>query len=363
MALNGPVVARPRLDAKLWGGDRLRRFGLGLDGPEPLGEALATAGESRLGDGEETLGDLVAAAPEAVAGERGLAATGGRPLFPLLVKLVDAGQVLSVQVHPDDEAARPLDRLGKTEAWHVLDAAPGAVLYAGMRPDVGVEEFAAACRAGEGGVGELLLRLPAVPGTTLLLPAGTMHALGAGVLVYEVQQPSEITYRVCDWARVAVDGRPRELHVEVGLAALDASLRPEPIAPLPLASGAGRRHLLAACRYFALERIALAAGERVTGSASASPQTLTCLRGALEVVAAEGAVTVPAGGTGVVPASIAEAAIRALAPAVALRSWVPDLAAEVVAPARAAGHGDEAIARLAGPLPDVRRAMAEAGGG
>src|SRR5688572_13371318 len=117
-----PLVVRPLLDAKPWGGQGLAAFGFELPPHEPVGEALLTAGEAVIATGPHqgrTLGELTQAAPEAVAGRVGLAATGGRPTFPLLVKLIEATAPLSIQVHPDDAAARRdrPDALGKTEAW------------------------------------------------------------------------------------------------------------------------------------------------------------------------------------------------------------------------------------------------------
>ncbi len=350
-----PLLLRPRLDLKPWGGRALERFGLALPPDESVGEAVATAADAVVAHGpwaEQALGDVIAADPAAFLGNRGLAVSGGRILFPLVVKFLDARENLSIQVHPDDEAARPHHRLGKTEAWHVLAADPGSWLYLGLRPDVAGDAFGDACREGTGAAAHCLRRIPAVPGTTVLLPAGTAHALGAGVVVYEIQQASDVTYRLHDWDRRDAAGQPRELHVDQGLAALHFPYRPERIAPIALATGAGRRHLLAACRVFALERIALAAGEEVTCPIG-SPQTLTCLRGSVIVETNGGSADLNAGETAVV-AAVTPCRLRAVAPAVLLRAWVPDLAADVIAPTRTSGADDEEIAALAGPLPDLR---------
>jgi mannose-6-phosphate isomerase len=329
----GPLVLTPRLDAKLWGGRRLEAFGLALPPGEAIGEAVVSAPEAAIDGGPlagRRLGEVVAERPEAALGLRGLRATGGRPLFPLLVKLIDANDDLSIQVHPDDEAAAAFDSLGKTEAWYVLAARPGGALFLGLRPGVGLNELAAASRAGTG-AGHLMRRVPAVPQTTVLMPAGTVHALGAGVVVYEVQQPSAITYRLDDWGRVDASGRPRELHVEAALAVADPSRWPEPIAPVAIPSAVGRRQLLVACPYFALERIALVAGEAAPLVAAESPQTVTVLHGGA-VVAADGReAALAAGQTAALLASAREASIRATAPTVLLRAWVPDEATTATA--------------------------------
>ena len=129
----------PRLDAKPWGGRKLERYGLDLPPGEAIGEALVTAGEAQVtaGDGVgQDLGALVQTDPAGRLGERARDAVSGRAIFPLLAKLIDAAENLSIQVHPDDEAARSRDRLGKTEAWHVLDAEPGGKLYLGLQEGV-----------------------------------------------------------------------------------------------------------------------------------------------------------------------------------------------------------------------------------
>ena len=352
-----PLPLRPRLDPKPWGGHGLTAFGFDLPPDEPIGEALLTAAEAVVETGPHagrTLGELTAGAPEQMIGRLGLRATGGRPLFPLLIKLIEATSHLSIQVHPDDvaAAAREGDKLGKSEAWHVLAARPGAELYLGLLPGTDSERFAAEVRAGAR-VAHRMRRLPPRPGTTVLIPAGTIHALGAGTVVYEVQQPSDITYRLDDWGRVDAAGRSRPLHLEQGLAVADAELRPSPTPPVELYSASGRRHLLVACRYFALERIALPSGGQIETAASASPQALTCLRGAVTVAAGAGAAMLGAGGTSVVPAQATPAHLAASAPAVVLRAWVPDLPMEVVAPARRSGATLDAITALGGETGDI----------
>jgi mannose-6-phosphate isomerase len=356
-----PFRVNPRLDPKPWGSRGLERFGFPLPSGVPIGEALITAGDARAygGDGVEThLEALVAADPVGVVGRRGLRLTANQPLFPLLVKLIDAAENLSIQVHPDDIAASAVGKLGKTEAWHILAAAPDAVLYLGLRTDVSIADFAACCNRG-GETAGLLRQIPAIPGTTLLIPAGTVHALGAGVLVYEVQQPSDLTYRLDDWGRVDAAGRPRELHVELGLSVIDAESRPEMISPVALDPGSTRR-LLAACRYFALEQLTLGTGDEETLELAApeSAQVLTCLTGEVVVTANDASISLAAGETMVLPAVLQSALLRAIAPAMLLRTWVPDLDAEILRPARIAQAPEVAIAALAGSLPDLGGAVA-----
>ena len=216
----------------------------------------------------------------------------------------------------------------------------------------------ATVRAERGGTADLLRGLAARPGETFLLPAGTAHALGAGIVVYEVQQPSDITYRLDDWGRLDAAGNPREMHVEAGLAAVNPAFVPEPIAAVALPSGTGRRELLAACRYFATERVMVPSGGVTRFTGVETPQVFTCLSGGGTVRAAGEREDLEAGGTVVVPAVAGSAELQATSPTMVLRSWVPDLLVEVIGPARAAGVGDEAIAALGGPSLDVRDAMA-----
>ena len=355
----GPLILTPRLDAKPWGGRRLAEFGFDLPPNEPIGEAVITAPEAIIAEGPHagrTLGDVVQDDPAAALGARGLIATSNRPLFPLLVKLIDAAEDLSIQVHPTDEFANAEDSLGKTESWHVLDAAPNGILYLGLRPDVTVDEMEEIAREG-GRTGGLMRRLSAKPNETVLIPAGTIHALGAGVLVYEIQQPSAITYRLDDWGRVDAAGKSRDLHIDQSVMVANGDYRPEFIAPVELHRPAGRSQMLTACRYFAVERIALGTGESVTHTSAESPQVFTCLRGGF-VIAADGIDSAMTNGqTAAILASSQSATIQATSPTVALRAWVPDLAANVVQPARASGANDDAIGHLGGPLADVRVAL------
>ncbi|MGI9255290.1 MAG: class I mannose-6-phosphate isomerase, partial [Thermomicrobiales bacterium] len=186
-----PLLLHPRLDAKPWGGARLASYGFALDaGPEPLGEALLSHGDSLV---ELSHGDLIKLStlsfidPGSFVGPMGPGVTGERDLFPLLVKFIDGMDDLSIQVHPDDLLARELgEPTGKTEAWHVLAAEPGAVLYLGIADGVDPAAFFAAAQSGDPATASMLRTVPAIPGMTVLLPAGAIHAIGRGVLLYEI---------------------------------------------------------------------------------------------------------------------------------------------------------------------------------
>ena len=350
-------IVEPRLDEKPWGGRRLEHYGFDLPPGVPIGEALVTAGDARISDGVGaggTLGDVVARNPATRLGPLASTAVSGRNIFPLLVKLIDASENLSIQVHPNDEQAQPLDRLGKTEAWHVLAAEPGAKLYIGLSEDISLEEFATAARKLDGSSSQQMRAVDAEPGMTILIPAGTIHALGAGVMVYEIQQPSDVTFRLDDWGRVDAQGRPREMHVDQGFQVGRAEMRPEMIDPVPLQSDIANRELLVACRYFALERIALTSEPPLMLPAAESPQVLTVLSGSVIVRNDDlEAELLPRHSAVIWPATEGSVAVEAKEPFVALRAWVPDLARDVVDAARRSGADDRDIAGIGAPLADV----------
>lgn len=227
-----PLLTDPILLEKVWGGGRLAQFGKAMPGAASVGESweiadLAETAASGAGGGAkrsvirngalagQTLADVRAAWGAALVGT-GSAGEG----FPLLVKLLDAKENLSVQVHPSPAyaAGHPEAHL-KTECWYVLDAAEGSVIYKGVKPGVTASDFRSAIEAGT--VPELLESVPAVVGEMHELPSGTVHALGAGVLVAEFQTPSDTTFRVYDWGRT-----DRELHVEQAMACIDFSPAP-----------------------------------------------------------------------------------------------------------------------------------------
>lgn len=263
-AVDAPLSLVPELRGRPWGGDRLRAWCPGARDEaagSPVGEAWLAGPKTRVAAGlwrGRTLADVAAALGPAFVGTAPFARYGAR--MPLLVKLLDAAVPLSVQVHPDDAYARRVTGaggdLGKTEAWWVLEAAPGAHVWWGFVRPVARAQVEAAIA--EGTIEDLLRRLDVARDDVVVNPAGTVHALGGGVLAYEVQQASDLTFRLYDHGRVGADGRPRELHVARGLAV--ARLTPgATVAPAPRAVAPGRTEL-ARTHAFVLERIATAAG-------------------------------------------------------------------------------------------------------
>ncbi|HEV2764515.1 MAG TPA: type I phosphomannose isomerase catalytic subunit, partial [Pyrinomonadaceae bacterium] len=209
----------PQYRERVWGGQRLKAA------DPPVGEAWVAFEESRVSGGAHagrTVGELSDVYGAPLLG-REVASRYG-PRFPLLVKLLDCADWLSVQVHPNDEQARRMvgpREFGKTEAWHFLEVEPGATIYAGVKRGTTAEALAEAIRAGR--VLDVCERFEVRAGETVYIPAGTLHALGPGLLLYEVQQSSDTTYRVYDWDRPAKEGR--KLHVEESAAVADAHSR------------------------------------------------------------------------------------------------------------------------------------------
>jgi mannose-6-phosphate isomerase len=247
MTLREALRLAPAYQERVWGGQRLQ------PGPNPIGEAwIVHEGNSIVGgtcDGR-TLAELAATQGEALLGRKVIAQGGAR--FPLLIKILDAHDWLSVQVHPNDEQAIELagpGQLGKTEAWHILAADPGAQLICGLQPGTTNDALAAAIRAGT--VTDLARYLQVAAGDTIFIAAGTMHALGPGLLLYEVQQTSDITYRIFDWNRPLAAGR--KLHIEESLAVTNPAISGE-VQPRPVGQP-GTPQPLVACPYFALSEI------------------------------------------------------------------------------------------------------------
>ncbi len=345
-------LVTPRLDTKPWGGRKLGRYGIDLPAGERIGEALVTAGEATVtaGYGQgRTLGDLVRSDPAAHLGPVATGAVSGRAMFPLLVKIIDATQNLSIQVHPNDLDASTIDRLGKTEAWHVLDAEPGSLLYLGPDRGVGLARFREAAARLDGSTAPLMRTIPAQPGTTVLIPAGTIHALGAGVLVYEVQQPSDVTYRLDDWGRVDDQGQSREVHLAEGFAVARPDSMPGLIEPIELGQMPGEHQILAACRYFALERLALPEEATLEIGRIGSPCVVTMLAG--DATIEDLALT--QGSSAVVWPTAEPTTMVASVSCVALLTYVPDLDTDVVERARLAGATACEISALGGGTGDL----------
>lgn len=255
-----PLTFTPVYKPYVWGGKDL---------PRRLGRASAPAldryAESwELSDHPDGL-SLVNAGPyagqslHALLRDHGRAITGrDSAAFPILIKILDSADRLSVQVHPDDETARKNGGEAKTECWYILDAEPGASVWAGLKPGVTPESFRAALETGA--VPDLLRQIPVARGDLLFIPGGRVHAVGAGCLILEVQQSSNTTYRVFDWNRKGTDGKHRELHVQQALRTIRWDDPVEVIVPPgpEQAHDACRIRERVSCPYFKVEALSLA---------------------------------------------------------------------------------------------------------
>ena len=222
-----PLKFRPIFKQRIWGGQKLREvFDKDLPPFEKIGESWELADlpndKSVISNGElagETLNSAIEKFPKEITGNEDFSGA-----FPLLIKFLDAQDILSVQVHPDPETCR---RMGKgepkTECWYIISAEPDAVIYKGLKEGVTKEQFAEAIK--KGNVADMLEKVTVEKGQCHFLPAGTAHAIGPGLLIAEIQMPSDTTYRVFDWNRVDEAGKARELHIEEALESIhfDAS--------------------------------------------------------------------------------------------------------------------------------------------
>jgi len=283
-----PVRLQASLHETLWGGRRLERDSWKTlpAGDVAIGEAWETEINTVIQNGPyagKTLGDLVAAPGPSFLGQQVLAVFGQR--FPLLAKFIDANAQLSVQVHPDDSYAARHEggKLGKTEFWYILSAEPGASIVYGFTAPTSQKEVQHAI---ESTTLDRLLHVEQVQaGDIIFVPAGTVHAIGSGVMLYELQEYSDVTYRMYDYGRLTAAGTPRELHIERSLdvARYDVAGKVKST-PVALNTSAGYEdRCLVACRYFVTRELGLRPGAVVHGTTGKSCIILTSLADDVQV--------------------------------------------------------------------------------
>jgi len=219
-----PLVFHPLFKERVWGGRQLETlFGKKIPSGKSIGESWEVSDrpndESVVANGKlagETLHQLMEKYRHEILGAARPAA-GNR--FPILCKILDARDKLSLQVHPPAAKAAELKGEPKTEMWYIADAAPGAELYVGLKRGVTRADFEK--KISDGTVADCFHRIPVRAGDTMFLPSGRVHAIGAGLVIFEIQQNSDTTYRVFDWNRMGLNGKPREMHVAESLASID----------------------------------------------------------------------------------------------------------------------------------------------
>lgn len=328
-----PLTFQPVFKDYLWGGRNLEtKLGRQLP-PGIVAESWEISGHpsspTTVNNGPlagQSLPELLDLLGADLVGQRSQAML-ARGKFPLLIKLLDANKPLSVQVHPDDDYANTHENgeLGKTEMWYVLYAKPESYLIYGLKPGVTPESFRQALDAGQ--LGSCLHQLPVQAGEAVYIPSGSVHAIMAGLLIAEIQQNSDTTYRVYDWNRVGADGKPRTLHVDKAMDVINFNqIEPGPFQPQLLEKNEGvRRELITACPYFNVEKLTV---DRV----GPAYQGL-CDGGTFEIwgtVSGTGRVSwhgtpvdLPAVRFTLLPAALGEFTIETVTPATFLRVYVP----------------------------------------
>jgi mannose-6-phosphate isomerase len=295
---------------------------------EPLGEAWLTGVDCKVASGPfagKTLREAWAEMPANWRGEQ-LAAV---PDFPLLVKFIFPTDKLSIQVHPDDAYASAHEKAaggrGKTEMWHVVSAYSGAQVLVGLKLGVDEEKFREGLKLQT--MENTLQAVPVNGGETLFVPAGTPHTIGAGMVICEVQEYSDLTYRVYDYGRVDANGKPRELHIEKALEVTKFGNRAGgKVTPVPLPAAGARRSLLVACKFFATERWECVEKTEIRVDATRF-ELVVILQGSGSVSWPDSAARYHQGECWLVPASQGRIWIQPEAPTSLIRTYVPDITA------------------------------------
>jgi mannose-6-phosphate isomerase len=323
MAALAPLRFKPILREYIWGG---RRLGTELGKPIGGGDHYAESWEivdhghnqSIVADGplaDRTLHEIVTQHGDTLFGRQQR-----RPQFPLLFKYLDCQRVLSVQVHPNDEQAAKLDPpdLGKTEAWVVLAADPESKIYAGLKP--GVDRKILEAAVANGRCEECLHEFEPRRGDCVFIEAGTVHALGAGLLVAEIQQASDTTYRLFDWNRVDQHGKSRPLHIQQSLETINYNCGPvSPVAPRATESPFIER--LVECDKFILDRWRISSAEALSGDER--PHIVTVIEGRVAIENDATIIVLNRGDTVLIPASARGSAVGPQGRAVLLDMYLP----------------------------------------
>ena len=305
-----PLRMAPDLRVRPWAGVRLAAA------DRHIGEAWLAGPASRVAGGAadgRTLDELAAAMGTDLVGSRGL--IHGRGGFPVLVKLIDAAEWLSIQVHPNDAQALAIEGepgIGKSESWLVLDAGADAAILLGPAADVSPERVIAAI--GTADLPDVLARVHVVPGDRISVPAGTLHAIGPGVFVYEIQQPCDITYRCWDWGRT-----DRTVHTDKSRLVTDPAARGR-VDRSPHGQLTG---VVASSPYFSALQLLLGGDSQHRATDGRTPHVITMLEGSAEVVAGDGAVRLALHDTVVLPASLGAYRVDAAGDARVVVATVP----------------------------------------
>jgi mannose-6-phosphate isomerase len=295
MTLPQLLQLEPEYRDYVWGGARLRPAVV------PTAEAWLVYENNRVAYGPlagRTLSELATRYGAALLGNQVIPRTGTR--FPLLIKLLDCAQWLSLQVHPNDEQALSLEgvgQFGKTEAWQVLEAGEQARLIGGLRPGMNHEVLAKAIQ--DGTILDWTQYLEVRSGDTIFMPPGTIHALGPGLLIYEIQETSDLTYRVWDWGRPQTGGRV--LHIEKSLAVADPASQPRLSSQPEIADG--QAAVLTRCPYFTLKMLRAQSAQLQLDTLGESFHAITIIEGSAEIQAGDEELLLEKYQTALIPAA------------------------------------------------------------
>ncbi|MBE6855210.1 MAG: class I mannose-6-phosphate isomerase [Ruminococcus sp.] len=300
-----PLRLTPPCKDYIWGGTRLREEYGKVSDKEKIAESWELSchpdGTSVIAEGEFAgmkLTEYLAQAGDAVLGLHAQRFSA----FPVLIKLIDAKDNLSVQVHPDNAYAQRVEgEFGKTEMWYIVDCDEGASLIYGFRDEISEEEFRE--RIEHNTLLDVVNTVPVKKGDVFFIEAGTLHAIGKGILIAEIQQNSNTTYRVYDYGRVGADGKPRELHIDKAIDVTERRPAPPYQIPAPVVTDGCTATQLAACEYFTVKRLEIAGSAQMNADET-SFHHLLCLNGDLTVAYHGEEMAISKGGSILIPAAL-----------------------------------------------------------
>jgi mannose-6-phosphate isomerase len=327
-----PLLLEPILKYRIWGGRRLETMlGKKLPPHEPIGESwevsCRNSDNNVIRNGPlagKTLAAIFTSDKEGLLGSRFRNA----PKFPLLNKFIDANDLLSVQVHPNEDCApRFPDAEPKTEAWYIIHADPGASLIKGLRPGVTRKTFERAIRGGS--VPDTLNQFPVATGDTVFVPAGCVHAMGKGLIICEIQQNSDTTFRVYDWGRVGPDGKPRQIHVQQALEAIHFDDRSsDKLSTAATLRGRNLTEYLVVCPYFAARLLRLEEPQEES-TARERFESLMVTSGQGAIRTSTGDTRFSAGDSVLIPAAVGDYSIIPSGQCSILKTYVPTIEVEM----------------------------------
>jgi len=320
-----PIKFTPLLKESIWGGKDLEKYGKKINSTEPIGESWEISGVtgdiSVVANGElkgNNLQELIEIYMGDLVGDNVYKTFGDE--FPLLIKLIDAQDNLSIQVHPDDKLSKTRhNAYGKTEMWYVVDHNPGAELLLGFNQEVNKAKYIEFLDKGE--LDKLLCKIPVKKNDAFFIPAGTIHAIGSGMLIAEIQQTSDITYRVFDFNRTDAQGNPRELHTELALDAIEYTVRNDyNITKTPVDN---KEVELVSCQYFTTNTVKVNGTTEFDLFERDSFTIYMCLDGNVKISTDKGDETLSKGETILIPAIVSTITFEGNAQM--LETFIPEL--------------------------------------